>query len=451
MKHLFYKFLGLADSKNRNIVFHIFWSFVYKFGSVVCGFLLVPVALDFLDIEAYGLWLTLSSFIGWFSILDIGFGNGLRNKIIETSSTPKKELVKGYVSTAYVSVGILCIVSQLIFITLNHFIDWSKFFNVSASYSQELSFLMPLIFGFFSFHFLVKLVFSIYIADMNQSFQGKIIFITQLAVLICIWFFVKINLGGIFLFAFINVFIPFIILLIINISAFKKKYLNYSPTFKYFNKDLFYEISNLSLKFFLIQISGIVIFSTDSFMISRFFNVKEVVPFQVAFKYFNITVIIFSIISTSFLTAISKSHSLGDFKWIKSSMYTLVKISIFLSSISLIQLLIANKAYSIWTHEKIDVPVQVSVYMMVYQVILILITPFTIYLNATGKIFIQTVQSIFSAVLNIPLSYYFAMVLEMGVAGVIIGSICSVLFSLLLSPVQYFLLINGSRNKILNS
>lgn len=60
---------------------NIFASFIIKGTSILIGFYMVPLTIGYVDKEQYGVWLTLSSVVGWFSFFDIGLGNGLRNKL----------------------------------------------------------------------------------------------------------------------------------------------------------------------------------------------------------------------------------------------------------------------------------------------------------------------------------------------------------------------------------
>lgn len=49
-----------------------------KGGSILVGLLLVPLTLEYVDSESYGIWLTLSSMVAWISFFDIGINNGLK-------------------------------------------------------------------------------------------------------------------------------------------------------------------------------------------------------------------------------------------------------------------------------------------------------------------------------------------------------------------------------------
>ena len=50
-------------------------SFVIKGISIAVGLVLVPLTINYLNPTKYGIWITLSSIIGWFSFFDIGLGN----------------------------------------------------------------------------------------------------------------------------------------------------------------------------------------------------------------------------------------------------------------------------------------------------------------------------------------------------------------------------------------
>ena len=135
----------------------------------MASFLLVPLTINYLDTENYGIWLTLSSFIAWFSFFDIGLGNGLRNKFAEAKAKGDMTLARGYVSSAYFTIGAVSLGLIVIFTFLNYFIDWTKIFNASPSLQKDLSLLMPIVFGFFCLQLVVKLITTIYTADQHHS------------------------------------------------------------------------------------------------------------------------------------------------------------------------------------------------------------------------------------------------------------------------------------------
>ena len=124
---------GIKSGRTKNIVKHIGWSMVYKVGSIAANFALVPLTINYLDTENYGVWLTLSSFVSWFSFFDIGLGNGLRNKFAEAKALGNVEEAQAFVSTAYYAIGCISLVAICAFLCVNGHASWVDVFNASQS------------------------------------------------------------------------------------------------------------------------------------------------------------------------------------------------------------------------------------------------------------------------------------------------------------------------------
>src|SRR5664279_1736529 len=102
---------------------NIMAAFIIKGVSVTISLLLVPLTITYINPTRYGIWLTLSSIIGWFAFFDIGFGNGLRNKFAESIALGEHEKARIYVSTTYAVLSIIIIIVLLLFFCINPFLD----------------------------------------------------------------------------------------------------------------------------------------------------------------------------------------------------------------------------------------------------------------------------------------------------------------------------------------
>lgn len=69
------------NSRDFLIQKNIVLSFFVKGWSVAVQLLLVPLTLACLGVYENGVWLTISSVLLWIDNLDVGLGNGLRNKL----------------------------------------------------------------------------------------------------------------------------------------------------------------------------------------------------------------------------------------------------------------------------------------------------------------------------------------------------------------------------------
>jgi O-antigen/teichoic acid export membrane protein len=440
--HKIYNKVGIKSDRTKNITKHVLLSFVYKGGSILASFLLVPLTINYLDTENYGIWLTLSSFIAWFSFFDIGLGNGLRNKFAEAKAKGEMTLARGYVSSAYFTIGAVSIGLIVIFTALNFFIDWTKVFNTSPNLQKDLSLLMPIVFGFFCLQLVVKLITTIYTADQHHSMQGKINFFTQIGSLLLIWIMTKTSESSLLVFGVIFSALPVVILLWFNLFAFNKRYIDFKPSIKLWKKEYLKGIFGLGFSFFILQMAWIIITSTDNFIISQLFSPKEVVPYFLALKLFPASTMFFTIIVTPYWSTFTEAYVKKDFNWIKKSMKQLEKFTLLFSILCAILLLFSNYLYRLWVGDEIEVSFILSALVCIYTIMIIILTPFNYFINGTGKIKMQLIQTTLMAIVNIPISIFFAINLNFGINGIIIGTIICVIPGVVLSRIQYNKLIN---------
>src|SRR5674476_825157 len=118
---------------------NILLSIVIKGLSILISLVLVPLTIHYVNPTKYGIWLTLSSIITWFSFFDIGFGHGLRNKFAEALAKGEEELARIYVSTTYAILCIIIGIVLILFLCINPFINWAKILNTTQEMAGELS------------------------------------------------------------------------------------------------------------------------------------------------------------------------------------------------------------------------------------------------------------------------------------------------------------------------
>ena len=445
-----YAKVGVKSNRTINIVNHISWSFFFKIGSIIANFMLVPLTISYLDSENYGVWLTLSSFVSWFSFFDIGLGNGLRNKFAEAKAVGNYEKAQSFVSSAYFTISSISIGLVLIFLLLNFFLDWTSVFNTKLSLKKDLTILLPIIFTFFALQLIVKLVITIYQADLHHSIDTKIQFLGQVLSLLAIWGLTKTEKSSLLIFGSIFSGIPVILLIILNFFAFNTKYKAFKPKFSLWKKSDLKEITGLGFKFFIIQIAAMVLFSTDNFIIIRLFGPEEVVPYNIAFKYFSIVTIVYGILITPFWSSFTEAYVSKDYDWIKKSVSNIQKIWFLIPIILIIMVCISNWFYKLWVGEMVTIPIQLSFSIAFYVALMTYNMIYVNFINGVGKIKLQIITSIISMIINIPLSIFLGKYLGWGSTGVVLATCFSLGYSVILRPIQYHKLINNTAKGIWN-
>ncbi len=445
-----YEKAGIRSTRTKNITKHVLLSFVYKGGSIIANFLLVPLTIKYLDNENYGIWLTLSSFIAWFSFLDIGLGHGLRNKFAEAKAKGDIELARGYVSTAYYTIGSICLILTALAILISYNINWTKVFNTSEELHVQLQLLVPIVFGCFGLQLIVQLITTIYTADLKPSVQGMISFITATTSLLAIWLLTYTNKSSLLLFGIIFSLLPVIILFTLNLYAFSNRYKDYKPKRLFWKKHYFKDIFGLGVNFFVIQFSMIVLYTTDNFIITQLFGPKEVVPYNIAYKYLGISSMFFIMILTPYWSSVTEAIAKNEFDWIKKSMKTLIKLAILTVFLIFLMVFIAPLFYKIWIGDLVAIPFNLTISMAIFYSISVLFAPFNYFINGIGKIKLHMYSFAIAALLNLPLSIILVKYVNLGIEGVIIATIICILPNVVLFPIQYFRLMNKTARGIWN-
>src|SRR5690606_5578385 len=132
---------------------NILGSIVIRGASIAISLIMVPLTIEYVNPSRYGIWLTLSSIVGWFSFFNIGLTHGLRNKFAEARATGDDSLAQMYVSTTYAILTLIFGVVWLMFLLVNPFLNWSGILNVPEEMSQELSTLAAVVFTYFCLQF----------------------------------------------------------------------------------------------------------------------------------------------------------------------------------------------------------------------------------------------------------------------------------------------------------
>src|SRR5665811_795067 len=114
-------FFTQGNERSINAKKNIVFITVLKGLSIAISIFLVPITINYVNPTRYGIWLTLSSIVGWFYFFDIGLGNGLRNKFAEAIASGKTELARTYVSTTYAILIIIIAIILFLFFCINPF------------------------------------------------------------------------------------------------------------------------------------------------------------------------------------------------------------------------------------------------------------------------------------------------------------------------------------------
>ena len=436
-------------TRDRNFNSQILISLFLKGASILISLILVPLYIKFLGQESYGVWLTLIASANWIIFMDIGIGNGMRNKISESLSAGDYDTARAYVSTSYISLGAIVLTISALVLLLFSFLNFSAIFNTQAIDEFQLKLGTIVVVLSVIFNFLLSLSNSILNALQKNSFISLSLIFSNLLILIIFLIF-SANIAPNAKFLFVAGGYSFSLLAgSILLSFFTFKYNpRLTPSLRLFERDKIRNIASLGGRFFILEIAVVVVLTTDSLIISHLFGAAEVTPYYVTQKIFQIATIFASILVQPLWSASTEAFSKGDLDWIKKKVIFLLKVFVVYVFFVLILILFFQTIKNIWIGEKVIVPNSLVWFMGLYVVLWFWNNIFNKILNGLSILYTQISVAVLSIIINIPLCLFFAITLNMGLSGIVMGANVILIIAACIYPIQSYLLLENKAKGI---
>ncbi len=411
---------------------------IIKGVGILISLILVPLTINYINSSTYGIWLTISSIIAWLSFFNIGLNNGLRNKFAEAKANNDLELAKRYVSTTYALLTLIFIPLLLVFIIANQWLDWSKILNVSHEMNRELAIVSLIIVGYFCLKFILSTVNIILLADQKPAGEALRSLVEQLVSLIIIYVLIKLTKGSLLYLSLALCLGPLAVLVYFNIALFSNRYKSVRPQISSIDFHLSKDLLGLGMKFFIIQIAGIIQFQTSNFIIIKYFGPDDVTAYNIAFKYFGVLMMGMGVIVAPLWSAVTEAYTQRDRSWIMAAVKRYFSLALVLGLVGVIMLLGSSKIYDLWIGEGVvDISFSISFCMLIFAFLNMIGSIYVGVLNGIGALKIQSIVSMLSPVIFILLVFLFVRVLKWGVYSVIIASVLANFNAYIIAPIQY--------------
>lgn len=97
----------------------------------------LPLTIDYLGPERFGIWLTLSSLIGLVAFLDLGLGNGLLNAVTRSLALSKVHRARVEVSSVFAVLGLVAAGLGAAFLLTFAFIPWASIVAATSTLARS--------------------------------------------------------------------------------------------------------------------------------------------------------------------------------------------------------------------------------------------------------------------------------------------------------------------------
>ncbi len=317
---------GINNERYRKAMLNTATSVIAKGISIITGFVSVPLTINYLGVERYGLWMTIISFTMALKFADLGLGNGLINTLSKTFGTNDREEAKKAVSSVFF---ILLAVASFLLIIFSLFytsLPWGSIFNVRTEIAINES--GPSAAVFF-ICFILNIPIGI-VQRIQRGYQEGYIFnlwetVGNILSLVALLFAIYFKLG-----------LPLLILAIAGIPIivrsinmffqffYVRKWIK--PRLGLFDIQIAKRLLNTGIVFTIITLANILGSSVDNIIIAQYMGASFVTEYSIVQKLYSILFIV-TFITAPFWPAFGEAFALADYSWAQRAFYKIQLLS----------------------------------------------------------------------------------------------------------------------------
>lgn len=403
--------------------------------AVITNLLVVTLMARSLTKEAFGLWAVTGSIVLFSTSFDFGLGQGLKNKLAALSaiSENNKNEQRDYFLSVFYFLLLIAVIVFLLCIIIIPFIQWNDMLNIHDPKLKNIVIaLMITVFGSFMFNLPLSLSSSGFIAYQESHLRALFDIVQSIFLLIIV--FVSVHFFSVMgiITSYYAVYVCVALLSTIVFFIRRGWKLILLPLSEQLRKVI--PLAKISLQFWLLGLSSIVLLSADLIVVSRVAGLVEAGDYSLLQKMFALLIALHFTVLTPLWTAYTQAAETGDWIWIYRTLKRTVYLTVFLFVVGGFLIIVFHEPILYyWVGRKINyVPLVAA--MALKTLIYSWINCYSVLLNSQNNIKIQTTLSVISALLIIPLSLNLGH--NWGLIGVAIASIIVLLPVMVSNTIQ---------------
>jgi O-antigen/teichoic acid export membrane protein len=366
----------------------------------------VPLTINFLDRERYGLWLTIGSMLSWLAIADLGLGAGLTQAVASRIAADDREGQRELVSTTMLAVTFVALALAAVFAVILPFVPWDRIFAVSDHVDRRELLTTVALCGFIFFPSMpLGLVDKIYAGFQEGYLTHYWATFTNVVTVAALVIAVRLGHGlpGLVL-ALSGVPLLVRVCNTAYLFGWRRPWLR--PKLSAFRGDLARQQLKIGGSFLLLQLVALIMWQSDNIVVAQLFGVGEVGPYALGFRLGAIYMGFLNMWLDPLWPAYADAAARGDDDWIRRSVSRTKRISLAATAVPALAVAVAGGTLiRLWARTSFVLPSRgMVVGVAVYMMIMAWAMPHAVALNGLGRLQGQMRMGAVAAVINLGLS-----------------------------------------------
>ncbi|MHB1132148.1 MAG: lipopolysaccharide biosynthesis protein [Chloroflexota bacterium] len=395
-----------------------------KFVSVLTMLVSVPLTLNYLGVERYGMWMTISSVIAMLAFADLGIGNGLLNAVAEANGKDDREAARRYVSSAFFLLGGLALLLTVSFAITYPLLPWPRLFNVSSPLAAVEAgpamavfvacFLVNLPLGVVQ---RVQLGYQEGFANSLWAAFGSLLGLAATLLVIALqgglpWLVLAFS-GGPVLATLLNAWVLF---------GRRRAWLR--PSLEVANRSAGLQVLRIGLLFFVLQVAVALAYSSDNLIAAWVIGLDAVAQYSVPTRMFAVVTMVVALPLSPLWPAYGEAIARGDAGWVRNTLLRSTGMAALMAGFPVLLLVVFGaRIVDLWVGPGLTPSLLLLTGLGVWTVIAGVGNALAMFLNGANIIRFQVVSATLMACAAIVLKITLAQ--NMGVAGIVWGTVAA--------------------------
>lgn len=436
-----------SDERSRKINWNVRLSLLLKVWIAAVTFLQVPLVLNCLGEYQNGVWLTISMILVWIDVMDIGLGNGLRNRLSEALARNDHQEARRITSSAFAMLSVIMLPAVLLMIACIQITDVYALLNVDPALIKGLPDVLVVSVVMVGATFVFKFIGNVYMGLQLPAVSNVIQTVGLTMSLVMTWMLSLTGTATLWSIALVNTSMPLLAYLLAYPYTFLHKYPYLAPSFGCINWQTARSLFSLGARFFLVQLGALFLFASSNVLISRLYSPACVTPYQIAYRYMSLLVTAFSILAMPLWSATTDAYARNDMEWIRKTNHRMRLWTMVFVALYVLMLPASFLFYRLWIGSQTTVPFSYTALTGVYVLIVVFSTRYAYFLNGVGALRLQIIMTFVDAVLFVVLSTIVASMTDNLNMFIVVLSITQ-LPGLVVNRMQFKRIVSGNANGI---
>lgn len=436
----------INSERSRKLAWNIVASFLVKGWAAMVVLLLLPLTLHCLGAYKNGVWLTISSILVWIDQMDIGLGNGLRNRLAARVAHGEMQEAQSLVSSTVVMLILIMLPTLVILVLLVWLTDVYAFLGVSSDLIPELRTALMCGVTLTCITFVLKFIGNVYMAMQLPVVSNLLMAMGQTIALAATWLLYTTGEATFLNIVLVNTAAPLAVYALAYPYAFCKQYPCLRPSLRSVSMGKACELARLGVKFFLLQMAGVVQFMSANLIISKAFTPEMVTPYQVAYRYISIVVVVFAVVCMPFWSATTDAYERGDMQWIRQADRKMHWVMAGVVVMLTLMVAVSPWVYGLWIGDDCNVPFGMTVMMAFFVLLMLWSMRYSYFLNGIGALRLQLYMWVMP-LLFIPLAWLVCSLTQNIMWFMVVLCFCTAP-SVVVNMMQFHKIMNGTAKGI---